>query len=65
MSPMYDWLEMIWKGVVFSLKMQRSDGVRWRWKITAEAVCNGELQRALLEELRLHYPTEIERKDGL
>jgi len=27
MSPMYDWLDIIWKGVVFSLKMQRSDGV--------------------------------------
>ena len=24
-----------------------------------EAVCNGELQRGLLEKLRLHYPTGI------
>jgi hypothetical protein len=30
-----------------------------------EAVCNGELQRGLLEKLRLHYPTGIELKDGL
>jgi len=29
-----------------------------------EAVCNGELQRGLLEKLRLHYPTGIELKDG-
>ena len=61
MSPMYD---MIWKGVVFSLKMQRSDGVDGVRNYSREAVCNGELQRGLLEKLRLHYLTGIELKDG-
>ena len=27
-----------------------------------EAVCNGELQRGLLEKLRLHYPMDYEEK---
>jgi len=44
--------------------MQRSDGVDGVRQLQPGGG-NGELQRGLLEKLRLHYPTEIELKDGL